>query len=104
MSLSHAEQQRTAAELRLALERSGLGLDEVGADLGFDGPRLWGGLNVAGADPVDVWQLRDYLQQALDDQGLEPVRFSLLTESPRVAARQWFRLRSAPRHTFVTSR
>ena len=83
MSLSHAEQRRTAAELRLALERSGLGLDEVGADLGFDGPRL---------------------QQALDDQGLEPMRFSVLTDSSRAAARQWFRLRSAPRHTFVTSR
>jgi hypothetical protein len=103
MSLNDAERRRTAAELRQALDRSGLGLDEVAADLSMTRDRVTRVLNVASAESVDVWQLRDYLQQAIADQGFETVRFTVLTESSRTAARQWFRLRAAPRHTFVRS-
>ena len=101
MSLNDAERRRTADELQQALQHCGLSADVVATDLGFSRERLTGVLNLNGEqNPVDVWQLRDYLQQAALDQGLTPTRFSVLTESARRAARQWFQLRAAPRHEF----
>ncbi len=72
MSLNDAERRHTAAELRQALDRSGLGLDEVAADLSMTRDRVTRVLNVAGAEPVHVWQLRDYLQQAIATRGSRP--------------------------------
>ncbi|WSI67626.1 DUF2316 family protein [Streptomyces sp. NBC_01336] len=53
------------------------------------------------SDPVDVWQLRDHLQQAVLDAGGTPVPYSVLSDRSRLRARPWFRLRSAPRHVFA---
>lgn len=101
MSLNTAERLRTSAELRSNLALSGLTADEAAADLGFEPGRLRGVLDVEpGADPVDVWQLRDYLEHAVRDAGGEPTPYSVLTARSRVMARAWFPLREAPRHDF----
>lgn len=104
MSLNAEEQHRTSAELAANLELSGLTARQVATDLGFTLERLADTLDVDGpGDPVDVWQLRDYLVQAVTDAGREPVAFTVLTESSRALARNWFRLRAAPRHDFAAS-
>ncbi|KQO96593.1 DUF2316 family protein [Leifsonia sp. Leaf264] len=101
MSLNREEQRRTSSELAANLELSGLTTEQVATDLGFTLERLGETLDVDGpGDPVDVWQLRDYLVQAVTDAGREPVAFTVLTESSRALARTWFRLRTAPRHAF----
>jgi hypothetical protein len=99
MSLNNREQRRTSAELRQNLELSHLTEAEVAADLEFAPARLESTLEVDFAsDPVDVWLLRDYLEQAVLDSGRTPIAFTVLTESSRASARGWFRLRHAPRH------
>jgi hypothetical protein len=97
MSLNEREQRRTSDELRRNLALSGLTTDEAAADLGFSAERLEStlGLDFA-SDPVDAWQLRDYLEQAITDAGGVPVPFTVLTEASRERARGWFRLREAP--------
>jgi hypothetical protein len=102
VSLNNAEQRRTSAELRQSLELSGLTVAEVAADLDLTPARLESTLEVDFAsDAVDVWQLRDYLEQAVLDAGRAPVRFTVLTEGSRAKANGWFRLRPAPRHVRV---
>jgi hypothetical protein len=100
MSLNDAERSRTCRELQHNLELSGLTHSQAANDLGFSVQRLDDTLTLAtGNDPADVWQLRDYLEQAVLDGGGEPAPFSVLTEDARSAARSWFDLRPAPRHT-----
>jgi hypothetical protein len=99
MSLNSEEQRRTSAELRQNLEFSGLSAADAASDLDFTAARLESTLALDYAsDPVDVWQLRDYLEQAVRDAGHTPIAFTVLTESSRLSARGWFRLREAPRH------
>ncbi|GAA2096656.1 DUF2316 family protein [Kitasatospora saccharophila] len=97
MSLNDEERARTAAELRANLELTGLDADRAGAELGFDGGRLAQVLAVAGADPADVWLLRDHLEDLVRAAGREPVPYTVLTEEARAAAERWFPLRRAPR-------
>ena len=105
MSLNAEERRRTSAELRRNLELSGLSVAEAASDLDFTAARLESTLSVDYAsDPVDVWQLRDYPDQAVRDAGGTPIAFTVLTESSRVSARGWFRLREAPRHVAGTAR
>lgn len=54
-----------------------------------------------GAGPAEVWQLRDYLDQAVRDAGGRPVPFTVLTDRARHLARVWFTLPQAPRHDFT---
>jgi len=104
MSLNSAELVRTRAELTANLDLTGLTRDQVAADLGYDAARLRAALEPDGAgDPVDVWQLRDYLNQAVRDAGRTPVPFTVLTERSRLRARMWFHLREAPRHEFAAA-
>lgn len=104
MSLNDTERRRTSDELKGNLELSGLTLSEVAADLDFPLERLRSALDVGdGVDPVDIWQLRDYLEQAVNDAGRQPAAYTVLTNRSRLAARLWFRLRKAPRHAFPTS-
>ncbi|MCM2415947.1 DUF2316 family protein [Streptomyces sp. RKAG290] len=99
MSLNTAERLRTSAELKNNLALSGLTLHEVAEDLRFTPERLQSTLEAGTtADPVDVWQLRDYLDQALRDAGGQPASCSALTGRARLKARMWFSLRDAPRH------
>ncbi|QKW25857.1 DUF2316 family protein [Streptomyces seoulensis] len=103
MSLNDAERRRTSQELKANLAASGLSAREAAEDLGFAPERLRSALDVGpSGDPVDVWELRDYLDQAVRDTGRAPVPWTVLTEPARHLAREWFPLREAPRHTFPT--
>lgn len=104
MSLTPDQIARTRGELRENLELTGLSEDQVTADLQWPVQRLQAALHVGGhTDPVDVWELRDYLERAVLDAGASPVPFSTLTAENRALARRWFRLRTAPRHEFPRS-
>ncbi|WP_371484021.1 DUF2316 family protein [Kitasatospora sp. NBC_00315] len=101
MTLNDTERRRTSRELKADLALSGLTPQEAAADLGFTAQRLLFTLDVSpGADPVDVWQLHDYLVRAAQDAGRSPAPATVLTEPARLLARRWFRLREAPRHDF----
>ncbi|MBO1754394.1 DUF2316 family protein [Allobranchiibius sp. CTAmp26] len=103
MSLDAAETARTRRELRANFELSGLTTAEVAADLVLDPGALERLLDLSGrTDPADVWCLRDYLEQAVLDQGRTPVPFSVLDEPGRMRARTWFLLRPAPHHRFTS--
>ncbi|MEU3733861.1 DUF2316 family protein [Streptomyces sp. NPDC033538] len=102
MTLNAAERHRTSEEFAQNLALTGLAPHDVAADLAFTPERLRHTLDVdAASDPVDVWQLRDYLQQAVLDAGGTPVPYTVLNDRSRLKARLWFRLRSAPRHVFA---
>lgn len=104
MSLNDAERRRTSDELRGNLESSGLTSLQAAADLGFSPERLQATLRVERAsDPVDVWLLRDYLEQAARDAGQSSTAYTVLTERSRRAARGWLHLHEAPRHVFAPS-
>lgn len=101
MSLTDEELRRTGDELQANLMLSGLTNGQVESDLDFTPEQLHGCLaGVDGVDPVDVWQLRDFLEQAVTDAGGQPAAFTVLTAVSRVRAQGWFRLRDAPRHQF----
>ena len=103
--LNAEECRRTSDELTRNLSVSGLTPAEVAADLEYSPRRLASTLAVDGpSDPVDVWQLRDYLEQAVRDAGQTPVPFTVLTERSRSSAVSWFHLRSAPHHDFTAAR
>lgn len=102
MSLDEAERRRTSEELRSNLTLSGLTVEEAAADLGVTPERVRRMLGVTeGAGPAEVWQLRDYLDQAVRDAGGLPVPFTVLTDRARRLARAWFTLPQAPRHDFT---
>ncbi|MFD7732085.1 DUF2316 family protein [Kitasatospora phosalacinea] len=96
MSLNAEERARTAAELRANLELAGIGASRVGDELGFVDGQLVEALGVVGADPADVWLLRDHLEDLVRAAGREPVPYTVLTEEARAAAERWFPLRKAP--------
>ncbi|MEV0579341.1 DUF2316 family protein [Streptomyces sp. NPDC050392] len=101
MTLNAAERLRTSEEFARNLALTGLAPHDGAADLAFTPVRLRQTLDVDPAsDPVDVWQLRDCLQQAVLDAGGTPVPYSVLSDRSRLKARLWFRLRGAPRHAF----
>ncbi|MGW0854402.1 DUF2316 family protein [Streptomyces sp. NPDC002690] len=102
MSLNESERRRTEAELRKNLALCGLTAEEVAADLGVTPEEVRRTLDVTErTDPVEVWRLRDYLDQAVRDAGGRPAPFTVLTGRARLAARTWFTLREAPRHDFT---
>ncbi|MCZ4122793.1 DUF2316 family protein [Streptomyces sp. H39-S7] len=102
MTLNATERHRTGEEFAHNLALTGLAPHDVAADLAFTPERLRRTLDLDPAsDPVDVWQLRDYLQQAVLDAGGTPVPYTVLTRHSRIKARVWFRLREAPRHDFT---
>ncbi|MEJ3405744.1 DUF2316 family protein [Rathayibacter sp. YIM 133350] len=99
MTLNAEERARTSNELRANLELSGLTVDEVMADVQFTPHRLERSLSVAEeSDPVDVWELRDYLDRVILDAGGRPAPYTVLTAGSRLRARMWFSLRTPPRH------
>ncbi|MFB7085728.1 DUF2316 family protein [Streptomyces sp. NPDC056296] len=104
MTLNDTERHRTSDELKSNLDLSGLTMAEVAADLHFTPQRLRSTLDTdLACDPVDVWQLRDYLDQAVRDTGGRPAPYTVLTRGSRLKARMWFSLRKAPRHDFAAS-
>lgn len=100
MSLNAAEMIRTSQELKANFELSGLTIEQASADLEMTSQELDDTLNVASASrPEKVWLVRDYLKQAIEDQGLKPLEYSVLTDGARRMAKMWFPLRKAPRAT-----
>ncbi len=93
MTLNADERRQTSHELRGNLALSGLTEQQIADELGYTPGRLGSALAVEGADPVDVWQLRDHLDRAVRNQGAVPVAYTVLTEQARGDARRWFELR-----------
>ncbi|GAB2449496.1 hypothetical protein HD599_002042 [Conyzicola lurida] len=92
MSLNKRERAATSEELHANLELAGLGVADLERALGLDDDRIEGVLGVTGADPVDVWLVRDYLERVLLERGVKPRTFTVLTPAARVAAEKWFAL------------
>jgi hypothetical protein len=92
MSLTAEQVRRTAAELAANLERAGLSAADLPRLTGWAPERVAAALALRGADPADVWRLRDVLVAAVRRAGRTPVPFTVLTEQARTAASRWFDL------------
>lgn len=93
MSLNEAQRRDPATELSENLSRSGLTESRASNQAQLDSQRFRAALNVSpDADPVDVWRVRDFLDQAVRDNGQQPVTYLVLTEEARQAARRWFNI------------
>ena len=92
MALNKRERAATSEELHANLDLAGLGIADLEKALGMDDERIEGALGVTGADPIDVWLVRDYLERAVIERGGKPRAFSVLTPAARVAAEKWFAL------------
>jgi hypothetical protein len=90
MSLTDVQRRQTAKEMRANLSLSGLDVAQLGRETGWNSERLASTLEVDGAAPIDVWRLRDVLEQAVIRTGKKPAPFTVLTESARGSARAWF--------------
>lgn len=90
MSLTTAQRQQTAAELQANFELSGLSTADLRALTGWTQERVVASLTITGADPADVWRLRDLLDAEVRAAGRTPWPFSVLTEQARAAAEVWF--------------
>lgn len=90
VSLTESQREQTARELRANLALSGLDEESLERTTGWTAERVAATLDVRGAAPADVWRLRDVLERAVVAAGRTPVRFTVLTESSREAAREWY--------------
>jgi hypothetical protein len=91
MSLNAAERRATAAELAANLALAGATPDDVAADLRLDAARVRDALAMGpGANPVDVWAVRDSVERLAARAGATPVPFTILTEHARTLAAGWF--------------
>lgn len=90
MSLTPAQQRQTAAELQANFELSGLSTADLRQLTGWTQSRVVATLTIDGADPADVWRLRDLLEAEVLAAGRTPVSFSVLTEQVRASAEVWF--------------
>lgn len=80
MSLNEQQRETTRQELQANFELTGFTTDQVRADLDMTADELAAAFAVEpGSNGTHVWRLRDYLQQTLEDQGKEPVPFTVLT-------------------------
>ncbi|AKV88046.1 hypothetical protein AKG07_09780 [Microbacterium sp. CGR1] len=96
------QQRRTASqEVHADLQASTLALANIARDRGLSPERVRLALSVAvHADGSDVWLVRDYLAQAVRDIGATPVDHSVLSETTRRRARQWYAMHEPPHHDF----
>ena len=91
MSLDSAQRRRTAAEFAANLAASGLTRDELRVRTGLPATRFDTALAMQpGADPVDVWLVRDTLETAVAEADAPATPFTVLTEDMRAAANGWF--------------
>jgi hypothetical protein len=94
VSLNKREIAATRAELREALRRCGLSIDQLAAALDISSARVRSAVELAEpVNSVDVWAVRDVLEHAIRRAQAAPVEFSSLTEGVRPRARTWFPLR-----------
>ena len=92
MSLNNSARSATRDELQSNFDLSGLSLSHISTVLGLDAARVSAAFNVAGAQPEDVWLVRDYLDREIRAAGARPRSYSSLTEGKRAAAQAWFPL------------
>jgi hypothetical protein len=92
MALNKRQRAATSDELRANLELSGLSENDVQLRLGFTDDQLDSALEVTGADPIDVWLVRDYFERVIVERGAKPVAFTVLTQAARASAEQWYAL------------
>jgi len=92
MALNKRQRAATSDELRANLELSGLNENDLQLRLGITDEQLESALEVTGADPIDVWLVRDYLERVIVERGAKPVPFTALTQAARASAEQWYAL------------
>ena len=85
--LTRAEIKATKEELQANYRRLNQPAATVLADLEMNAERLDAVLNMEHSDPSDVWEVRDYLEDKLKEQGIEMVPFSRLGDH---SANHWF--------------
>lgn len=90
MSLDARQRRTTAAELQQNLHLAGLSAPELAERMGMEVGQVEAALGVEDADPRTVWAVRDAVETAAREAGVEPVPFTVLTEQNRAAARMWF--------------
>lgn len=97
MGVDDEQRDGTRHELRRNLDLCELTTAAVAVELGFTVERLAAALEVApDSDPVDVWMLRDFLENAVRSAGGTPEHYSVLTETSRADAQRWFGLPVRP--------
>ena len=95
MSLNREQTARAGRELATHLTLAGLSPEVAAETLGFSARRLSETVRVGpAADPVDVWALRDLLDATIRATGAEAPQWEVLTDKARMAAAQWFALRT----------
>lgn len=100
MSLNAEERQRTSRELQDNLAASALSIEQLARQLGWSAARVESTLAVdSESDPVDVWELRDFLAETTTSLGAKAVPFTVLTSAARMRAAMWFDLRRPPKCT-----
>lgn len=100
MSLNAEERQRTSRELQRTATTAGLTSEQISRQLGWSLARTESTLAVDSAShPVDVWELRDFLEETATELGVSPEPFTVLSEAARRRAHLWFALRRPPRYT-----
>lgn len=78
----NSEQKRvTADELTRNFEKLQLSQAQVLTDLQFTAEQLENALRVENSNGYDVWKLRDYLAEQLQEQGTAVTAFSVLKEN-----------------------
>lgn len=85
--LTRAEIKATKEELQANYRRLNQPEATVLADLEMNAERLDAVLNMEHSDPSDVWEVRDYLEDKLKEQGIEMVPFLRLGDH---SANHWF--------------
>ncbi len=79
MSLNILERKQTSAELYENYRISGLTREIIQADLHFSETQLENTFAVGSIEnPVDVWKLRDYMEETILEQGKKPYPYSKL--------------------------
>lgn len=79
MSLNSQQRAITSRELQQNLELSGLSREQVAADLELSVERVDDALEMRPTtNGTTVWRLRDYLQERVEEQGKEPIPFTVL--------------------------
>ncbi len=93
MSLTPDQRTSTRDELRRNFELSGVEPEQAARVLEISQSEFWEALEVReSARRETLWALRDYLWDLVLGRGLQPVRYTALTESRRQVDALWFPL------------
>lgn len=85
--LTQIETQNTRRELRENFARLGYPMERVTRDTRMTEDEIQAVLDMEGARPSQVWELRDYLEDMLDAEGIEMEPFTALADH---GANRWY--------------